>query len=183
MHSLLTCLFTVLAQIETQKIPSEHKKNFFYCEDGLTLQQVVQSSWGVAILGHAQQRTRDGPGNLLQLTLELQKCLPTSVVLLPWVAQLVCVAAIIQHPLCATCIHPTMLSTACCCSTFMIKYKTMTQSCMWSNTVALVPFSCLLIQKCKEVDALSQGIINGYFHTFMNCKHIVSYFKSSISEV
>lgn len=54
---------------------------------------------------------------------------------------------------------------------------------MWSKALALVPFNCSLIQKYREVDAVSQGIINKYFYRFMNCKHVMSRFKSSISEL
>lgn len=54
---------------------------------------------------------------------------------------------------------------------------------MWSKTLALVPFNCSLTQEYKKVDAVSQGIINKYFHSFMNCKHVMSRFKSSVSEL
>lgn len=113
------------------------------------------------------------PGNLLQLTLDLQKCLPNSALLWPSVVQPTCTAAVIQHPICVTFIHLNMLSIAYCCNALTIKYKKMTKSLMVSKTPALVPFNCLLIQKYKEVDAVTQIIINiSRLHELQTCNVI-----------
>lgn len=64
----------------------------------------------------------------------------------------------------------TMLGTDCCSHVLVIKHKAMTESPAWSVMLALVAVSHLLIQKYEEVDIMSQGIINKYFHSFMSCK-------------
>lgn len=46
---------------ETQEVPSELRKHFFYCEDDQALAQVVQKG-GVSIVGDIQKPSQHDPG-------------------------------------------------------------------------------------------------------------------------
>lgn len=53
------------AQTIVKEIPLKHKKKHLYCEDGQTLEQVVQQGCGFSILGDTQNSTGNGPEQLI----------------------------------------------------------------------------------------------------------------------